>query len=83
MHQKEYATIDAIMAYWNLTTFRIKVDHFQWFKLYFYGENNRVKKNPTSLTELGGSVFSLHSCMSGLCFMNGELDKEIPKFNAG
>ena len=36
-----------------------------------------------ALIELGCSVFSLHSCMSGLYFMNGELAKEISKFNAG
>ena len=41
--QKEYATIIAIMVYWNLTTFRIKVDRiFSGLNFTPYGENTRV-----------------------------------------
>ena len=37
---KEYATIDATMAYLNLTPFRIKVDRiFNGLKFTLYGEN--------------------------------------------
>ena len=40
---KEYATIDAILAYLNLTPFRIKVDRiFNGLNFTLYGENTCV-----------------------------------------
>ena len=45
--QKEYATIIAIMAYWNLTTFRIKVDRiFNGYTLLHTGKTPVSKKKP-------------------------------------